>query len=114
MLDDPEHTPGLADRQGVIDGGSEVKQHHGRGEDPVEVLHVTQRSCNASVACNTRFLAGYRPAHCPLSLKPTLYRHNMEMSGIICLFGTDLDYPNYDGRPSRTFLACQGWQVSGG
>jgi hypothetical protein len=108
VLDDPEHTLGLADRQDVIDGGSEVKQHHGRGEDTAEVLHVTQRSCNTSVACNTYSLASYRPAHCPLSLKPTLYRHNMEMSETICIFGTDLEYPNHEGRPSRTFLACQG------
>ena len=33
VLDDPEHPLGLADRQGVIEGGRQVKQHHGRGED---------------------------------------------------------------------------------
>ena len=43
----------------------------------VEVLHVTQKSRNASVACNTSFLAGDRPALSPLSLNFTLYHHNM-------------------------------------
>jgi len=28
----------------------------------IEVLHVTQEPCNAIVACNTYFIAGYRPA----------------------------------------------------
>ena len=43
----------------------------------VEVLHVTQKSCNASVACTTSFLSGYRLALSLPSLKYALYHHNM-------------------------------------
>jgi hypothetical protein len=40
-------------------------------------LHVTQKLCNASVACNINFLAGSRPEHGQLNPKLTLYHHNM-------------------------------------
>jgi hypothetical protein len=42
------------------------------------MLHATQKSRNASVACNAYSLDGHQPAHCPPRLKFLLYRHNME------------------------------------
>ncbi|MGA2940268.1 MAG: DedA family protein [Syntrophobacteraceae bacterium] len=44
----------------------------------VEVLHVIQKACNASVACNTFFLADSRPEHYPPRRKFPLCLHNME------------------------------------
>jgi hypothetical protein len=56
-----------------------IKDTTSREIDPdVEVLHATQKSRNASVACNAHFLAGYRPEDCLLGLKLMLYLRNME------------------------------------
>jgi hypothetical protein len=38
----------------------------------IEVLHVTEKSCNVSVACNTVFSFRIGPEHCPFSRKLTL------------------------------------------
>jgi len=65
-------------REGIIIN-SRIKNTTSLETTPdVEVLHAAQKSCNACVSCNTHFLAGYRPAHCPLSLKLMLYYENME------------------------------------
>jgi hypothetical protein len=56
-----------------------IKRYNLTEDTPgVEVLHVKQKSCNASVECNTYFLAGYRPVHCPAIRKCSIYPHNME------------------------------------
>ena len=44
----------------------------------VEVFHLTQKSCNASIACHMLFLAGYGPDSCPLGINHTVCFNNME------------------------------------
>ncbi|MGA2735352.1 MAG: helix-turn-helix domain-containing protein [Syntrophobacteraceae bacterium] len=46
-----------------------IKRYNLTEDTPDEVLHVTQRSCNAYVACNTVFSCRIGPEHCPLSRK---------------------------------------------
>ena len=55
-----------------------IKRHNPTKDTPdVEVLHVTQKSCNASVACNTHFPVSYRSEPNQLRLKLQLHHDNM-------------------------------------
>jgi hypothetical protein len=65
----------LANNYGRLWWGESHRRLWIRGE---EVLHATQKSYNASVACNTHFRAGYRPGHVLSGLKFPLSHHNME------------------------------------
>jgi hypothetical protein len=68
------HTPDKAQ-----EADSHTKRYNlAKATPDVEVLHVTQKACNASVACNMLFLAGDRPICCPFTLNYMLCHHNME------------------------------------